>query len=83
MEQKRKQAPVFIWKYLLSKAISELVGSGFNLFVYLAVEYRSFDQLQCGHQVFHAANFKCHSDLDKRTTNIVECWSEQNFFRAE
>jgi len=54
------KAPLFNLEHLLSKSIPELEGSGFNLCVQLSVQYSSFDQLQCGHQVFLAANFNCH-----------------------
>jgi len=46
-KQRRWIAPLFNSEQLLSKAIPELVGSGFNLRVQLTVQYSSFDQLQC------------------------------------
>jgi hypothetical protein len=42
-ETKALKAPLFNREHLLSKPIPELEGSGFNLCVQLAVEYRSFD----------------------------------------
>ena len=59
-KQRRIQAPLFNSEHLLSKPIAQLVGGSVNLCVQLSVKNGSFDQLQCGHQVFLRSNFHCY-----------------------